>query len=99
MTKESDELLTTIDATKPIVEREIIQSLCRGERLDKNKGNWAEWCCDVQTFLTMIGLGGQLLNDISTAAPSAKLQPNAHQNYIANDQTVSSFLKSAVAKI
>ena len=90
--------LTLADATRPVVERETIKSAFKSDKLDKDKGNWTAWHWEIQTFLDMIGLSPHLTDDISTAAPSLSLQPNAHRNYLSNDQSVQGYIKSAVAK-
>jgi Reverse transcriptase (RNA-dependent DNA polymerase)/GAG-pre-integrase domain len=98
MTNTVEESLALADATRPIVEKETIKTPFKGDKLDKEKGNWTAWRREMQTFLDMIGLSPHLVDDISTAAPSPTIQPNAHRNYLSNDRTVRGYIKSAVEK-
>src|SRR5271155_17684 len=96
MTNQDD--LTLADATKPIVERETIKSAFKGEKLDKEKGNWTQWRPEIQNYLDMVGLSSHLVADSSATIPSPTLQPNAHRNYLSNDRSVRGYLKSAISK-
>ena len=98
MTNTVEESLALADATRPIVEKETIKTPFKGDKLDKEKGNWTAWRCEIQTFLDMIGLSPHLIDDISVTAPSPTIQPNAHRNYVSNDRTVWGYIKSAVEK-
>ena len=99
MTNQDGVSLTTVDTTKPIVEREIIRSIFKSDKLDKEKGNWTQWRREIQMYLDMVDLGSHLTHDISTTAPSPTLQPNAYHNHSANNRSVCGYIKSAVAKM
>ncbi|KAF8810400.1 hypothetical protein BYT27DRAFT_7091975, partial [Phlegmacium glaucopus] len=88
--------LTLADATKPIVTKETISFTFKGDRLDKDKGNWKKWSSEVLDLLDMAGLGSHLTDDISRA-PSSTIQPNAHRNWVSNDRSVRGFLRSSLS--
>src|SRR5271156_6828330 len=68
--------LTLADATKPIVERETIKSAFKGEKLDKEKGNWTQLRPEIQNYLDMIGLSSHLVANPSATTPSPTLPYN-----------------------
>jgi len=92
-----EDSLTLIDATRPIVEREVIKSPFKGDKLDKDKANWTSWRREVQNYLDMIGLSCHLVHDPSSI-PSPSLQPNAYRNWSSNDRSVRGYIKSAIAQ-
>jgi Reverse transcriptase (RNA-dependent DNA polymerase)/GAG-pre-integrase domain len=97
MTNTVEETLTLADAARPIVDKETIKTPFKGDKLDKEKGNWTIWRREIQTFLDMIGLSSHLVDDLSKG-PSQSSQPNAYRNYLSNDRTVRGYIKSAVEK-
>lgn len=92
-----EDSLTIIDATRPIVEREVIKSPFKGDKLDKDKANWTSWRREVQNYLDMIGLSSHLVDD-PPSIPSPSLQPNAYRNWSSNDRSVRGYIKSAIAQ-
>jgi len=65
MTNTVEETLALADAARPIVDKETIKTPFKGDKLDKEKGNWTIWRREIQTFLDMIGLSSHLVDDLS----------------------------------
>src|SRR5882757_8736434 len=93
----SEDSLTIVDATRPIVERETIKSPFKGDKLDKDQANWVPWRREIQNYLDMIGLSSHLIDDPSSV-PSQSLQPNTYRNWSSKDRSVRGYIKSAIAQ-
>ncbi|KAF8799692.1 hypothetical protein BYT27DRAFT_7263546 [Phlegmacium glaucopus] len=87
--------LTLVDATRPIVSRETISFTFKGDKLNKDGGNWKKWSSEILDLLDMAGLGSHLSDDTSKAPP-LDIQPNAHRNWLSNDRSVRGFLRSSL---
>ncbi|KAF8800456.1 hypothetical protein BYT27DRAFT_7216956 [Phlegmacium glaucopus] len=90
------DLITITDATKPTVSKETVSFTFKGERLDKDKGNWKTWSTEVLDLLDMAGLGSYLTDGAETAPP-VLTQLNAHRNWVTNDRSVRGFLRSSIS--
>ncbi|KAF8800335.1 hypothetical protein BYT27DRAFT_7117784 [Phlegmacium glaucopus] len=90
------DLITIADATKPTVSKEPVSFTFKGERLDKDKGNWKTWSTEVLDLLDMASLG-LYLTDGAETAPPVLTQPNVHWNWVTNDRSVQGFLRSSIS--
>ncbi|KAF8803416.1 hypothetical protein BYT27DRAFT_7011681, partial [Phlegmacium glaucopus] len=60
------------------------------------QSNWKNWSMEILDLLDMVGLGSYLTDDI-LSAPPVGIQPNAHRNWMSNDQSVCGFIRSSIS--